>query len=268
MKNIIISDLLIYPIKSSKGIQIDEIKVLETGFEFDRHFAVVNSENKIITARENPRLLQIRTSINKNEITLFNDKETFLTINTTNTTNDTASEITLFKKGAYGKFVDKNADIWLSNTLLDPCKLIHIDSQNLRKNSNKTISNKLAFTDAYPIHIVTGTSMKHLNSILETPINDNRFRPNIIISGTEKPYEEYLWKSITIGTCEFDVIEPTERCSLITINPSTLERDSKQEPLRTLAKNKTVLNKVAFGMYLIPKNKGTIKKTDTIKVTL
>lgn len=264
MKNISISDLFIYPIKSSKGININSTTILKTGFEFDRHFAVINAQNKIITARENTNLLSVISGVYHQKLTLSHPEHETITINLTEAIN-TAIEVIIFKNYTVGKLIHNEANKWFSNVLKEPCQLIKIDNTKLRTIKDDTNENKIAFTDAFPIHIVTTASINDLNTKLESPINDNRFRPNIILSGT-KAYEEEDWKTVFIGNCEFDVIIPTERCSLITINPLSLEKDIQQEPLRTLAKNKKSSKKVKFGIYLIPKNNGTIYKTDTVKI--
>lgn len=266
MQNNTISDLFVYPIKSSTGLNISAATVLETGFEFDRYFGVLNAQDEMLTARENSKLLTIVTKIKGDKLTLVHPEKKSLEINFKSIV-DKATEITLFKKSTFGKLINNQTDNWFSEILEEPCRLVKIDAENLRKVNSETIQNGINFSDCFPIHIVTTASINDLNTKLETPITDNRFRPNIIISGTT-PYEEENWKSISIGTCEFEVIMPTERCSLITIDPTTLEKSRQQEPLRTLAKNRKNNKKVTFGVYLIPKNSGTIYKTDKVSVTL
>lgn len=263
MKNITISDLFIYPIKSTKGINISSSTVLYTGFEFDRSFGVLNINNEILTARKNVYLLSISTIINEETLILSHPKSKSLEIDLKKE-NTNSIQISLFKKETMGKLIDNpKLNNWLSNILEEPCKLVQVDTENLRTSDSKTINHSIYYSDCFPIHLVTTASIKDLNSKLETKITDNRYRPNILISGT-KPYEEESWKSITIGNCEFEVIMPAERCSLITINPSSLNIDKHQEPLRTLAKNRRGNKKVNFGMYLIPKKIGVIKKGDSI----
>lgn len=263
MEDIVISDLLIYPIKSTKGISLNSTKVFFSGFDLDRNFGVVNSNNEMLTARENPKLLSISTNYNKGIFTFLHPGKKSINMDFNNTKN-TPIGVTLFGKPTLGKDLNnQNITTWLSDVLEEPCKLIKIDTDNLRKAEVPTNDHPIYFSDCFPIHLITIASIEDLNNKLETKITDNRYRPNIIISGT-KPYEEENWKSIIIGNCEFEVIAPAERCSLITINPSSLEIDKKQEPLRTLAKNRRGSKKVNFGVYLIPKNTGIIKKGDPI----
>jgi len=263
MSNITITNLFTYPLKSAKGIHINTTNITQSGFEFDRNFAIVNNKNKIITARENTKLLHISTSIIDRNICLKYQNEIFtIHIEDFETEN---TEIILFKKNTCGKLLSNNSiNNWLSKILEEDCRLIKIDTNNQRKAKNTDTN--IAFSDAYPVHLVNTASINDLNRKLNTPISDNRFRPNIIISNAEA-YEEESWKSISIGNCIFDVIIHTQRCSLITVDSLSLEKNQQQEPLRTLALHKRGHQKVNFGMYLIPRNNGIITKNDKIIVT-
>lgn len=266
MQNLNISDLFIYPIKSTKGLSVNSVNVINTGFLMDRSLAIINSKNEILTARECPKLLSISSTFNNAILSLSNKHTENLNIDL-NTLEICSIEISLFNKKTKGKlFQNPQINNWFSHLLEEPCKLVKIDSENLRNCDSNTIENPISFNDCFPIHLTTTASVKDLNNKLGTKIEDNRYRPNIVISGT-KPYEEETWKHITIGTCEFEVIMPTERCSLITINPITFERNLQQEPLRTLAKNRRDTKKVNFGIYLIPKNNGNLTKGDLITIT-
>ena len=253
-----IENLRIYPIKSTIGLSVNDIKVNEIGFENDRYLAISNSKNIIVTARENPKLLQLSSEIIGNTIKLMYANKS-ITISLRKEQNPI--HLSLFKKEVIGKTIDSETDKWLSNVLNEECKLVKIDFKNLRT----TNSCKISFNDVYPIHLISTESVEKLNEKLITPVNLNRFRPNIIVSGI-KAFEEENWTDLIIGECEFKVVSKTKRCSLITINPLTGEKDKKQEPLRTLAKVNNSNGKVNFGIYLIPTKTGTITKTDTIKI--
>ncbi len=253
-----IEDLYIYPIKSTKGQKITEVNVNKIGFENDRYFGIANAKNEIITARENSELLKIKTEINNDKLKVIYENESKI-ICFKNEFNDI--QLSLFKKNVTGEIISSEIDNWLTGILKLESKLVKVNLKKLRK----TNATEISFNDIYPIHLISRESVKALNKKLETPIELNRFRPNIIISGF-KAFEEETWTGLIIGECEFKVISKTERCSLITINPLSGEKDKKQEPLRTLAKEHKSNGKVNFGIYLIPIKTGTINKSDTLKI--
>ena len=56
-----------------------------------------------------------------------------------------------------------------------------------------------AFADGYPFLILSQESLSDLNKRLSSPVAMRNFRPNIVIKGCKKPYEEDTWKQIRIG---------------------------------------------------------------------
>jgi len=263
-----IKKLYIYPIKSCQGLKVSTVNLQKIGFQYDRCFAVINSKNEILTARENSKLLNISSEINNDKLTLSVHGVSSNAIYLNNILIDKI-DIKIFNDAAKAKTVCRETDDWLSQTLQEKCRLVFIDSDQLRKMKSKYNGKEndfISFSDISPIHLISEASLKDLNSKLENPVTIDNFRPNILVSGP-LAYEEDNWSSITIGDCEFEVSLRTPRCSFTTIDPITTKIDSKQEPLRTLSKYRKVGNRINFGIYLTPKKIGMINITDKIKTT-
>jgi len=266
MNEVNINGFYCYPLKSAKGICLNKVLVEQTGFKFDRNFAVINEENEIITARENSRLLQLKTFSTNSvlQIEIPNKNKISVDFNSVNKEN---IEVVLFKKTVKAQLILNEDDIVLSDFLEEKIRLIFVDPLALRtldKEYNGKPNDKITFNDVAPIHLINQESVNEVNSKLEDPISSLLFRPNIIVSGIEA-YEEEKWRSIRIGNCEFDILSSTERCSLITINLENAKSNVNQEPLRTLAKHKRS-KKVNFGIYLVPRKLGEIKTTDKVEI--
>ena len=252
-----IESLYIYPVKSTIGISLEEIKVGKIGFENDRCFGIINSFNEIITARENPKLLKLKTEINGEKLKIFHKKQSKIVALNVPKKN---IEVSLFKEITHGNvIIDNEINNWLTKILKTDSRIVKVDVKNFRETNNI----KISFNDVYPIHLINLESVSVLNEKLDTPVEASRFRSNIIVSGF-KAFEENNWKEIVIGECQFRVVSKTERCSLITIQPENGQRDKNQEPLRTLAKSFKSKGKVNFGIYLIPIKVGVIKKSDKV----
>ena len=268
MSKIEISQLLIYPIKSTIGIELEECLVESIGLKFDRNFAIINKDNQVITVRENPKLLSISTKIDDSKLSLLTFGEKGIELSLKEKYDSDNITVGLFKDDVNAKIIHHKINDWISEVIDEPAKLIIIDNNkliNVKSKYNGEDNDYIAFNDAAPLHLVSEESVNDLNTQLEKPVTVHRFRPNIVIKGCTA-YEEETWKRIKIGSCIFDIAIRTERCSLLTINPKTLERDTKQEPLRTLAKVRRYKNKTNFGMYLIPRKLGVIKKFDELEV--
>lgn len=259
-----IQSLFTYPLKSAGAVILQQAQVGELGFSHDREFAVINAENKILTAREKPQLLQFQICLNNHSLQIALDGNSIQI--PLNAVAEALYELELFKKPAFGKAVSTDADSWFSELFQEPIRLVRLHTEQLRKVSSKYDLDQeysISFADGFPIHLVSEASVADLNRRLDQPLPASRFRPNMIISGV-KAYIEETWKEIQIGECLFDVITATPRCSLITINPEVAVFDPNQEPLRSLSAYKKEGNQINFGVYLIPKRLGTISVNDTL----
>jgi uncharacterized protein YcbX len=96
-------------------------------------------------------------------------------------------------------------------------------------------------TDGFPILVATQASLDELNRRLKDKGKDqlpmNRFRPNIVISDTLKPFDEDNWKMIQIGEGKNAVIlhmsKGCPRCKQSCTDQITGKRGD--EPLATLS---------------------------------
>ena len=96
----------------------------------------------------------------------------------------------------------------------------------------------------------------------------NRFRPNVVVTGTN-PFEEDGWAKIKIGEAIFRVPKPCARCVITTVDQARGEFSGK-DPLKTLSTFRMAkdafpgkfealdqpANAVLFGENLIPDNPG------------
>lgn len=70
-------------------------------------------------------------------------------------------------------------------------------------------------------------SVGDLNAAVPAPVDDRRFRSNIVVSGSA-PWAELEWRDrVRIGEVLFEVQKPIERCAAITANPDTGVRDAR-----------------------------------------
>ena len=55
MSELTISQLSIYPIKSAKGVDLEQFSLSNTGPEFDRCWMVIDNNGKFVTQRKHRR---------------------------------------------------------------------------------------------------------------------------------------------------------------------------------------------------------------------
>lgn len=256
--------LYIYPIKSLPGVRLEHAEVTQKGLKHDRRWMLVDKDLQFITVRKNRKLihfdmhmtslgLEVGTKFHKSILTLpFSIEE-----GNRHRAKIWEDEVEVIE-GQPGW------NEWFSEVLGEACMLVFMPEESQRPIKEKWQVNKeqVSLADGYPYLITTRSSMHELNVKMGKELDIERFRPNIVIEGTQAN-EEYLWSDFSIGEVEFKGLKPCERCVVTTIDPKT--GDMGKEPLQTLAKEK-VDNKVVFGQHALTLTEGTIRIGDLVEV--
>lgn len=263
MKDLILSQIYIYPIKSLGGISLQSAKVEELGLQYDRRWMLVDKNRMFLTQREHPQMALLQVNIKDDKLEVSHKVKPISNLlipiyHHLPTSNYSNIVVNIWNDVVIANHLNKEIDMWFSEALNIDCKLVYMN-----KNSDRTIDRKysdkpyrVSFADAFPFLIIGEESLNELNRRLKEPLPMTRFRPNFIFSGGE-PFTEDTWKDFLIGNLKFRAIKPCSRCVITTINPETAEKGS--EPLETLAKFRKVGNKVNLGMNLITLGVGIVK---------
>jgi uncharacterized protein len=258
-----LTSLTIYPVKGCKGIELDKVSVGPKGPGLDRRFVIADSEGRFLSQRQLPHMALIETRLEKEEIVLrFPDqKEIRFAI----PTSGSEKEVTVWKDTCRAIDVGDEAAQILTAYLEKECRLYFMPDKTLRQVdlSYAKPNDIVGFADAYPFLLISEASLEDLNQRLEKPVLMNRFRPNLVVSGC-KPFEEDTWKWIRIGKIPFKVAKPCSRCTVITIDQSTGEKE--QEPFKTLSGYRMHNKKVMFGQNLIHSAQGELFLGDRLEV--
>ena len=108
-----------------------------------------------------------------------------------------------------------------------------------------------AYSDGFPFLVISDESLRELNARLPegaTPLPMDRFRPNIVISGSGAPFLEDQWDRIKLVSAAEDassyvsmrIVKPCSRCKIPTTDQLTGKQDEppsgagEAEPTRTL----------------------------------
>lgn len=269
-----VSSIHIYPIKSTAGISLPNSKVDELGLAFDRRFIVCDPSGQFITARTEPKLCLVQTTMTSQGLVLSAPNMEVLTLSYKEFT-DQYHKVTVWGDEVNGQFCSQKASNWFSDYLQRPCELLYFGQNSHReKKPNTDESRKVAFADGYPLLLISQASLNELNerllanshNSLQQDVSMAQFRPNIVVDDC-LPFAEDGWQHIRIGEVEFKVSKPCERCIFTTINPTNGEKHPQQQPLKMLKSFRRDDNgEVLFGQNLIALNKGTISQGDTLTV--
>lgn len=266
-----LTEINIYPIKSLKGISLEESRVENRGLELDRRWMLVDEKNKFLTQREFPKMAILIVETEKEGLKVSDqDNSIFIPL----MPGDSKQvSVKIWNSRCSALTYEQEINGWFSDILGINCKLVLMPNEAKRIVNPIYAVNKdedvVSFADGYPFMVIGESSLDDLNSRLENKLPMNRFRPNFVFDDA-KPFAEDNWKKVKIGNTYFQIVKPCDRCVMTTVEQSTGSFDGK-EPLKTLAKyrmKKTRAdNKILFGQNMIAENAGeTIKVGDDIEV--
>ncbi|MFB0947341.1 MAG: MOSC domain-containing protein [Spirosomataceae bacterium] len=260
-----ISALYIYPVKSLGGIALKTSEVEERGLKHDRRWVLVDENNKFITQRKHPQMAFFDVAITPDGLKI-SDRRTKdeLTVSFTAETSD-RQEIKIWDDTVEVVRVSDAADAWFTKQLGFTSRLFYQPDDSVRPTEaeyNVTGDEHVSMADGHPILVVSEESLNDLNERLDSPIEMLRFRPNIVISGSE-PYGEDELGKISIGTVDMYGVKRCARCVLTTIDPVTAEKG--KEPLKTLMSYRREGTKIYFGKDFVVHKEGEIAVGDKIQ---
>lgn len=241
-----IQKIIIYPVKSLRGVPVETAQVTKLGLKFgrfmDRQWIIAKDDGGFITQRQEPTMALISVDIVDGELRLEAPDKTSVTIKPKTELDATGrkmrcevftQEIDCMDCGDEAanfiqKYLNRN-DVRIGQFILDyqPRRIF----RNKYKFPNR---GNVIYQDDSPFNMLSQASVANLNEKLaETDkISYKNFRPNILVSDCSS-HDEDNWKEAEIGTAKFQYVEPCTRCIFTTINPETGIMN-KYEPLRAL----------------------------------
>lgn len=266
----VISEIIIYPVKSLKGVNVQTAELTDRGLKYDRRWMLVDADNRFLTQRELPAMALPQVSIHAEglKVCAAGAEPLFIPFDTQALAGHAGPlliETFVFEDRVQVEYCNPDADSWLSRVLGVTCRLVYMPDSSRRELSLKySSSGELnSLSDSMPILLTSESSLALLNKKLELPIPMNRFRPNLVVSGGEA-FEEDSYKSVGIAGHTFPVSKPCSRCTITTIDQA--DATHSKEPLKTLAGFRSAGRKVLFGIYLKVGGKGVIQVGDLLEV--
>ena len=256
-----LTDIYIYPIKSTKGVELPQTFVEQKGLKDDRRYMLLDLDGQFITGRTHPQLTQVSIEFSKKGLFVSAPNQTSFYIQQQKFTEQILT-VGIWSDTLQAQHCHPDYDRWFSTFLEQDCKLVYFSNSSMRCVKNK--QTQVSFADGYPLLIINQASVDQLNTHLEKPVSALHFRPNLVVKG-EAPFIEDNWARIKIGEVEFEVSKPCSRCIFTNVDPKTGIADIEQ-PLKTLAQFRFHEGEIDFGQNLIPLNEGIIRSGDPVQV--
>ena len=229
------SALNVYPIKSCAGVAVNEVLLIETGFEFDRAWMIVDEHNRFVTQRELPRMALVRPTLRSYDMVLR--APGMLALHVQLDAVETPTRVTVWKDEVAAYDMGDLCAQWFSDFLGRKLRMVRFDPEHKRLSNRQwtgDIEAENAFSDGYPILVASNAGLDEVNRRLQAaghaPVTMARFRPNLVIDGIEETLDAHAedhFDEIRFETPEGPVrlklVKPCARCPIPDIDPDTAE---------------------------------------------
>lgn len=269
-----VAGLFRYPIKSCRAIKLQTAELDPYGFVDDRRGMVVTPEGKFLTQREHPKMALIKASLNEYRLlNLDGPGMCPFSISLFQRDKISPSEVTIWEDKCQATDQGDFLAHWFSTYLGTTCRFVWTPDGFERPVDRRFARHaQVGFADGFPILITTTASLDQLNAwhteAGHEPVPMDRFRPNLVIGGTE-PFEEDRWDTITLEPydIELQIVKPCSRCEIIEIDQETGQRTGGTL-LTTLAKHRLQPSPTSgklrpmFGQYAVIRRRSAIARLD------
>lgn len=300
-----VTSLMIYPIKSCRGIKLNKSTLRSQGLDLDRRWMLVEAgTNQFITIRQIPELTLINTGLSDSgellhlSISGLQDqyRDQVIKVPTRPSEhwlkeNTTLAQVKIWDTLTDGYLYGDEVNGLLSRFLNRDVRLVYKGptARVMQGNGDPRLLGRtqtVNFPDVQPVLIASEASIAELNSRLARdgaePISIERFRPNIVIKGNV-PWSEDSWKLVRIkgpssspstsgkseGLLDLDIVSRCTRCQVPNVNPDTAQKH-RDQPWNTLMAYRRIDEgmkyKPVFGMLGAPRNEGEIAVGMTFEV--
>ena len=263
-----LSAINVYPVKGLKGIALETAHCTDRGIRNDRRWMIVDSDGVFLSQRTFPRMATVWTELTDSSLVLSAPDEDPVEVPLAPPPAPWM-KVQVWESVCDAIPASREADWWLTQYLGQPCRLVYMPDDSVRYSKSKYAGEgkRVGFADGYAYLMIGEASLADLNSRLAAKKHPalpmNRFRPNLVLSGTE-PYAEDRYGEIRIGDAAFRAVKPCGRCQVTTTDQASGEVMGP-EPLLTLASYRDSAEfGQMFGMNLVSVRAGTVRVGDSV----
>jgi uncharacterized protein YcbX len=259
---VIVSELLVYPVKGCGGYSVAASPVDPTGLRGDRMMMLVDDDGVFLSQRKVPAMAALRPSLVDSSLVI--GEESLPVVG-----DGPRVPVVVHKWQGGGVDQGDAAAAYFSDALGRSVRLMRTPP-DLRRESGGQTEGLVGYADAHALLMISLSSLDGLNErILERgaePVPMNRFRPNIVVSGWPEPHTEDRVRRAVIGDVELAYAKDCVRCAVPMVDQQTGLKDGP-EPTRTLATyRRDPDGGVIFGMKAAVVATGTVAVGDKIDV--
>jgi uncharacterized protein YcbX len=242
-----VTGLYIYPVKSARGIPKTRVRIAAGGFEWDRHWMLVDANGRFITQRTYPQLARIVPEIGDDSLTLTTAGLPPLRLPLE--PQGEAIPVRVWDYSCTALDQGLVASEWLSQAIGQSIRLVRVSPLMERAANPKFAGSTyapVAFPDGFPVLVCNEASLADLNQRLPQAIPMDRFRPNLVLSGLPAFAEDHI-DSLRIGDITLRLVKPCTRCTIPSVDHRSGEPSTDPFPVLRSFRFDRALRGVTFG---------------------
>jgi uncharacterized protein YcbX len=280
-KEVTVSALYVYPIKSCGGVSLQEADFDRLGFSLDRRWMLAyRKSNNMATMRDMPKMALIYTALQGGRVYVSAPGMPDLQLPDFCDGAETV-EVKVWDDTISVETVSNECDQWFSAFLGNDVVLMRTrpDADHHRPLDSKydcapaDLHIQAALADGFPFLLASEESLADVNRRINDPVSMANFRPNIVVKNCPVPFGEDSWRRILIAgggnspPTEFAVVKACDRCSMPQVDPVLGVRRKDQQPVTALRSFRGTKTGVIFGQNLIQlQATGSVRVGSTITV--
>ncbi|POM26601.1 MOSC domain protein [Actinomadura rubteroloni] len=253
-----LTGLTVYPLKSGGGTPLTTAGLVSRGLRHDREFMLVDADGRFLSQRTSPEMALLRPAFDGEALTVAAPGAAEPLVHKA-TVDGPVRDVTVHGKDCAGVDQGDEAALWFGSVLGLDCRLVRFTGHRPTSRGG----GELMFADGYPLLVISEESLDDLNARLDAPLPMDRFRPNLVLRGLGA-YGEDRVRRLRVGGAVIEMVKPSARCVITTIDQRTAERG--REPLRTLATYRMLDRGLLFGHNAVPRSFGTLTVGDPVEV--
>ena len=227
--DVTIESVHVHPIKSCAGTTPAEAALVETGFDLDRAWMVVDATGEFVTQRELPRMALIQPTLKTEEMILR--APGMLALHVALDRVEERCQVRVWRDAVAAYDMGALCAQWFSDFLGRPLRLARFDPEVKRLASRDwtgEIEAETSFQDGYPLLVATSTALGEVNRRLalagQAAVTMARFRPNLVLGGLDAHGEDHLDEIVfetSDGPVRLKLVKPCARCPIPDVDPVT-----------------------------------------------
>jgi uncharacterized protein len=267
-----ISALNIFPVKSARGIPLQQSPIGAMGLEADRRWMLIDPTGHFITQREMPLLAQVETALGPEGLRLSIEDQGEMTVAVP--APDRRQDVVVWRSTVSAALAPDTVNETLSAWLSREIRLVYFDAQAKREASAEWAGpdTPVSFADGYQVLVTTTGSLAALNADMaahgEAPVGMDRFRANIVLDHDEA-WAEDGWGSLEIGGVVLYLVKPCARCIMTTQDQITGSREGAS-PMPAMGRIRMSADRRVpgplFGWNAVPVGAGSLAVGDEVRV--